>query len=339
MTTQAENTEDLRNTPAQDTSVSDEKSTRQVRQTDIQHYISAATSDNTRKAYRSAIRQFEKWGGRLPSHRDQIAHYLLNKATTHNPRTLDLHLTAISQWHYQQNLKDPTRDSLIRKTMEGIRRQHGRPKQKAKALRIEHITTMTHYLQQQPQDHRTKRDLALILIGFFAALRRSELVSIQVSDLSWEEEGLIIRLPKSKTDQYGKGLTRAIPFSQQSFCPSSALKDWLNSSGIITGPVFRPINRWGQIQTQQLNPAAVNELLKQLGKKCNFAFAPQLSSHSLRRGLSTSAAREGVAFEHIKKQGGWKSDQTVWEYIDESNQFSENASAPLIEKINKLLEG
>jgi len=79
----------------------------------LRHYLQAATSDNTRKAYRSAIRQFEKWGGRLPTDRDIIVRYLLAKAESLNPRTLDLYLTAISQWHHYQGIADPVRDPLV----------------------------------------------------------------------------------------------------------------------------------------------------------------------------------------------------------------------------------
>ena len=96
----------------------------------LRHYLQAATSDNTRKAYRSAIRQFEKWGGRLPSDRDTVVRYLVSRAESLNSRTLDLHLTAISQWHYYQGVTDPVRDPLVRKTMEGIRRTHGQPKRR-----------------------------------------------------------------------------------------------------------------------------------------------------------------------------------------------------------------
>lgn len=94
----------------------------------LQYYLQTATSDNTRKAYRSAIRQFEKWGGRLPSSAGVIINYLMNKAQSVNPRTLDLHLTALGQWHHVQGIANPTRDPLVIKTMEGIRRVHGKPK-------------------------------------------------------------------------------------------------------------------------------------------------------------------------------------------------------------------
>lgn len=104
----------------------------------LRHYLQAATSNNTRTAYRSAIRQFEKWGGRLPTDRDTLVRYLVAKADVLNSRTLALHLTAVSQWHHYQGLTDPVRDPLVCKTMEGIRRTHGQPKRKAKALRLEH---------------------------------------------------------------------------------------------------------------------------------------------------------------------------------------------------------
>lgn len=303
----------------------------------LRHYLQAATSDNTRKAYRSAIRQFEKWGGRLPTDRDTVVRYLLARAESLNSRTLDLHLTAIGQWHHYQGIIDPVKDPLVRKTMEGIRRTHGQPKRKAKALRLEHIAQMVNHLRHLPDSKKKQRDIALLLTGFFGAFRRSELVAIQVSDLVWEPEGLIIRLPRSKTDQQATGLARALPFGASSCCPGKAVKMWLESADIASGPLFRPVNRWDQVQAKNLNPGAINDLLKALGDACQFDFVPDLSSHSFRRGLSTSAARERVDFELIKKQGGWKNDATVWEYIEEGQQLSDNATVILMEKMADML--
>ena len=326
--------------PASNLPLRNEESTLIERQEaeSLRHYLQAATSDNTRKAYRSAIRQFEKWGGRLPSDRDTVVRYLLARAESLNPRTLDLHLTAISQWHHYQGLIDPVSDPLVRKTMEGVRRTQGQPKRKAKALRLEHIAQMVNHLRHLPDSKKKQRDIALLLTGFFGAFRRSELVAIQVGDLVWEPEGLIIQLPRSKTDQQAIGLARALPFGGNPVCcPARAIKQWMDTADIATGPVFRPVNRWDQVQTKQLNPGAVNNLLKTLGRVCQFDFVPELSSHSFRRGLSTSAGREKVDFELIKKQGGWKSDATVWEYIEEGQQLSDNAAIILMEKMAALL--
>ena len=249
-----------------------------------------------------------------PTDRENLVEYLLERSKMLNPRTLDLHLTAIKQWHQVQGFTDPVQDPLIRKTMEGIRRIHGKPKQKDKALRLEHIVVMIEHLQQLPDNKKKFRDIALILTGFFGAFRRSELVSIQIEDLRWEPEGLIIQLPRSKTDQDGKGLSRALPFGAKNVCPASAIKKWLDISKITKGPLFRPVKRWDQIQLRELHPNSINDQLKLLGSACDFDF------------------------ELIKKQGGWNSGVTVWKYIEEGQQFNNNASLILMEKMALLLK-
>lgn len=304
----------------------------------LSHYIKAATSDNTRKAYRSAIRQFEKWGGRLPTNQETITRYIVDRAEKLNSRTLALHLTALSQWHNSQGLTNPVSTPLVRKTMDGIRRIHGKPKRKAKALRLEHLTIMLNYLYQLPETKKKRRDIALLLMNFFGAFRRSELVSIQVSDLRWEPEGLIVQLKRSKTDQDGEGQLRALPYGDKTVCAATALKIWLKVAKIKNGPAFRAVNRWDQINIKSLNPGAINQFIKTLGTACKFDFVPELSSHSFRRGLSTSAAREKVDFELIKKQGGWKNDDIVRGYIEEGQQFTSNATLVLMKKMTKMLQ-
>lgn len=312
-----------------------------IEQQQLRQYLEASTSANTRKAYSSAIRQFEKWGGRLPCDSDTLTRYLLAQAQRLNSRSLTLHLTAISQWHRYQELNDPAQSQLVRKTLEGIRRQHGQPKRKAKALRLEHIAAMAQQLtpnQEQPASLKQLRDLAIILCGFFGAFRRSELVAIQVEQLQWEPEGVIIHLPRSKTDQQGSGMSRALPQGQSGYCPCHAIQQWLKATGLKQGPLFRPINRWGQLRDKALPASAINDVLKDLGRALNFDFVPELSSHSLRRGLSTSAARANVDFALIKKQGGWKSDATVWEYIEEGRQLEDNAATPLMQQMAQWMK-
>ncbi|WP_078085108.1 site-specific integrase [Microbulbifer mangrovi] len=334
---------ELPNTPQRETdrcqelALSAELSPTSFRST-LQTYLHAATSDSTRTAYRSAIRQFEKWGGRLPTDSQVLVRYLINRSEAVNPRTLELHLTAIGQWHLYQGMTNPAADPVVRKTINGIRRLRGRPKQKAKALRPEHIAAMAQTIRALPDSKKSRRDLALVLIGYFGAFRRSELVAIQVEDLHWEDEGVIVRIPRSKTDQQGQGMSRALPFGPDSVCPATALRGWLDCTGTKEGPVFRSINRWDQVQTTQLGAGSVNTLLKKLGTDCDFDFVDTLSSHSFRRGMSTSAAREKVEFELIKKQGGWKSDATVREYIDEGRRFTDNATHILMQKMAALLD-
>ncbi len=302
-----------------------------------QQYLQAATSDNTRKTYRSAIRHFERWGGRLPTDSETLIRYLVEHAESLNTRTLEVRLTALSQWHRFQGFNDPVQDPTARKTLKGIGRTHGKPKKKAQALRLQDMVTMLTHLKQQAPSIKRTRDKALLLIAYFGGFRRSELVMIEVGHLSWESEGLIIELPKSKTDQEGKGMQRAIPYGNKTICPVTSLKEWLADSDITEGPVFRPVNRWGQLQPKAMSPGSINDLLKVIGKACGFDFVADLSSHSFRRGLATSSAREDVDFETIKKQGGWKSDTIVWEYIDEGQLFNDNVGHPLINRITSLL--
>ena len=303
-----------------------------------QYYLKAATSDNTRKAYRSAVVQFEKWGGRLPCSETSIIKYLLDKAVMLNSRTLDLHLSAIKQWHLAQGFNNPTQGLNVSKTMEGIRRVHGKPKKKAKALRLEHVAVLLSFLLSKPESKKQKRDIALLLVAFFGAFRRSELVAISYEDLNWEPEGLKILLPKSKTDQFADGMYRALPNGQAPICPVMALKEWISSANITSGPIFKSINRWDQLSSSAMTAGAINSWLKSLASACEFDFTPELSSHSFRRGLSTSAAREKIAFELIKKQGGWKSDATVWGYIDEGQEFTNNVSHQLMDKMAQLIQ-
>jgi len=293
------------------------------------HYIQAATANNTRRTYRSAIRQFEAWGGQLPSSESQVLRYLHDLANRLNPRTLSLHLTALSQWHRLQHFPDPTSSPDIRKTIKGISRMHGKPKQKAKTINLEQLESITQSLNES-NTLKACRDRALLLLGFFGAFRRSELVGMSVQDVHWETEGILILLPRSKTDQLGEGKVKALPASQGPLCPVAALKDWLKRSKISDGPLFRGITRWDMVKPSALSAESINLILKAWSKFAGLDISEQLSSHSLRRSLATNAHRAGASFESIKRQGGWEHDGTVRGYIDEAQQFDDNAASHLL---------
>lgn len=207
-----------------------------------QRLLAAATADNTRRTYRSAIRHFQTWGGVLPCDEAAVIRYLLSFAEALNPRTLALRLTALSQWHRYQGFPDPTTTATVRKTLRGIERVHGRPRQKAKALLLEDLERMVKYLDTL-DGLAARRDSALLQVGFFGAFRRSELVALEVSELQWEREGLLVLLPRSKTDQGGEGLSKAIPYGDGLCCPTKALRCWLDAAQIEQGPLFRRISR------------------------------------------------------------------------------------------------
>lgn len=141
---------------------------------------------------------------------------------------------------------------------------------------------------------------------------------------------MTITLPRSKTDQTGKGIIKAIPYGEKLSCPTTALRDWLDAAGLTGGPVFRSITKWGTIGTSRLNSASVNSILTEAAELARIDYVPELSSHSLRRGMATSAYRAGANFKDIKRQGAWRNDGTVQSYIEDAGLFEENAVGNLL---------
>ena len=293
--------------------------------------LAAATSDNTRRTYRSAIRHFQAWGGVLPCDEATVIRYLLAYADSLNPRTLALRLTALSQWHVHQGFFDPAASPTVRKTLAGIMRTHGKPKKKAKALPVEDLELIAAHLASLAT-LKARRDNALLQIGFFGGFRRSELVSLEVEHVAWEADGIVITLQRSKTDQQGEGIVKAIPYGDGLCCPATALRVWLDAASIVSGPLFRSINRWHQLGAEALNDGSVNTILEEWAKAAGLGYVPHLSSHSLRRGMATSAHRAGADPRDIKRQGGWRHDGTVQGYIEEAGQFEENAALALLRR-------
>lgn len=294
-------------------------------------YIRAATSENTRKAYRSDIRNYEKWGGILPATTEQIISYLQASALQLNPRTLTRRLTAIKQWHIYQGFSDPTEHALVTKTLAGIANTHGKPKNKALAITADVLCKIVAPLQQK-DSLIALRDNALLQVGFFGAFRRSELVGINLENINFSKSGMEIIIPRSKSDQQGKGQICALPYGNEELCPVLTLTAWLQQSHITEGPIFRKINRWNKIGPSSLTPLAVNQILKKRALESGLTNAQALSSHSLRRGLATSASLKGASLKAIMRQGRWQHVNTVLGYIEDSQRFNDNAADAVLRK-------
>lgn len=295
-------------------------------------YQIAATSDNTRRAYQSDIRHFENWGGQLPATTEAILRYLHAFAETLNPRTLSRHVTALKQWHRYQNFSDPTQSPIVSKTLTGISRMHGKPKNKAAPLLPEHLIKITEYLLAQ-NTLASMRDSALLQMGFLGAFRRSELVSIKTDHINWQPDGIEILIPKSKTDQENSGQYCAIPNGNEKLCAVRSLKGWMNKAKINDGFIFRRIYKGEKISDTNLTADAVNNILKKHAHAAGVENAVDFSSHSMRRGLATTASRDGVSIPAIMRQGRWKQVDTVMEYIEAAQRFEENAAGQVLQKI------
>lgn len=296
-------------------------------------YIKAATSDNTRKAYRSDIRHYEKSGGRLPATPEDVINYLLRFAERLNPSTLSRRLVALRQWHSYQNFPDPAGHPAVRKTLTGILRTHGCPPQKAHPLTPDALQTIAGHLMQK-QDSASIRDHALLLIGFWGAFRRSELVSIRAENCVWHPDHLEILIPHSKTDQENQGAFCSLPKAPSLLCPLTALRQWLDHANITEGWIFRSVNHSG-IQPDPLAAPAVNRILRRRAHAAGIADAMNLSSHSLRRGLATASSIAGASLPSIMRQGRWKSVKVVTEYIDAAARLQDNAARRIVETLKK----
>lgn len=300
----------------------------------VNPYLAAATSDNTRKAYRHDIRHYENWGGKLPATPESIVGYLQAFATSKNSRTLARRIIALKHWHTYQGFPDPTLHSIVKKTMVGITRLHGKPKEKAPPLSPEDLQRMVEILHNDGS-LMALRDSALLQVGFFGGLRRSEITNIQVEHIEWKKEGIEILLPHSKTDQIHEGQYCTLPYGNEALCPVTALKLWLESAKISTGAVFRRILRNNVITKSTLTPLTVNHIVKRCAHAANLSYANEISPHSLRRGLATSAARANTPIHVIMRAGRWKQVNTVMEYIEANQRFAENAAVNILKKFTE----
>ena len=296
-----------------------------------QHYIRAATSNNTRNAYQADIRHFIAWGGLLPTSSDTVVHYLHQYAETLNPRTLMRRLTALKNWHQYQGFADPTAHSVVRKTLTGIKNIHGKPKNKARALTLDALMQMVAFLKNSDRLIDC-RNCALLQIGFFGAFRRSELVAITWETVHFVKEGVEIMILRSKTDQAGEGHVCAIPYGYGTLCPVNALMAWRDRSHCSSGPVFSSItgDKVNQIGNESIQPRQVNVIIKTIAQACCLPESERYSGHSLRHGFATEASKNNVPFAAIKRQGRWLSDGSVFGYINEGKRFDQNAAGIML---------
>ena len=292
-------------------------------------YMSQAKSKNTLTAYRkdwANFCQFCESAGlqALPASPETVITYLTVQADNHKVSTLERRIASISQAHQAAGYQTPTIDMQVRALMQGVRRTIGTAQKAKSPVLTRDIKDMIDTL---PDNLLGIRDRALLLIGFAGAFRRSELVNINVEDLEFRREGLVITIKKSKTDQEGQGRKVAIPYgSNCNTCPVRSLQAWLEESGISTGPVFRSVNRHGNIQNGRLSDKAVSLVIKKYIEAAGLN-PDNYGGHSLRAGLATSAAMNGVSERSIMAQTGHKSVNMVRRYIREGSLFNDNAAA------------
>jgi site-specific recombinase XerD len=286
----------------------------------VEAYLDACWAEATKRAYATDLRDFLSWGGAIPASSDTLARYIAERAMKLSPATLARRLVGIGTAHTVAGFRDPAKDPLVGMVLRGIRRRHGVTQRRA-------LPVDPRLLPLRFPGTRGSRDRALLLLGFSAALRRSEIVALDLEDLSWSDTGVSIRLRKSKTDQEMASRQVAVPFVGNGTCSATAIKEWIASSGVVDGALFRSIDSRGRTG-ERLHPQSVNKILKRFAELAGIP-AYLVSGHSLRAGFVTAAVMAGADLASIQRQTGHVSLDMLAKYIRGVDPFSKNANFAL----------
>lgn len=292
----------------------------------VRDFLNNSISGATKRAYAADIRHFEAWGGSIPAMPDLIANYIAELAATYKAATIARKLALLAKAHRAVGAGDPCKAEIVKSTFRGIRRAMGTSQREARPILKEDLFSMLERMGDSPKDIRDK---ALLLLGFAGAFRRSELVGLDIADIEHVQQGLVIALRRSKTDQEGRGRKIGIPFGRTRWCPVKHLTDWLDQAGIEVGPIFRAVDRHGHIADQRLSGEAVSVIVKRRAEAAGFDPEPY-SGHSLRAGLATSAAMAGASTWKIRQQTGHTSDAMLSKYIRVGDMFSDNVAGAVL---------
>jgi integrase len=261
----------------------------------IAYYLGAARAPATHRAYAADIAAFLLRGGTIPTTPQVVAAYLASSEDL-AVSTLRRRLAAIADAHQTGGYPDPTKHPLVRKVFRGIRRVRGAEVFAPDPL---DVSMLSGIIRAIPDDLVGKRDRALLLVGFFCALRRSELVSLCVTDLHTSADGWTVNIRRSKTDQNAAGQHVSLPSFSGSLCPAAALTSWLAVADITDGPLFRIVDKLGKLTPRALAPQSIGAILRQRATSAGLP-TTHLSAHSLRSGFATSAVRAGMSLPLIQ---------------------------------------
>ena len=287
--------------------------------------LGSSKSLNTLRAYRSDFSDFKNFCldlnlPYLPTHIKAVSLYMTHLSKSYKYSTLKRRLASINVIHNLKGYHIDTKNPLIKDNLEGIKRKIGIYQNGKKPLLINNLYKIVDVIDNNKIQKyvRSARDKAIMLIGFSGGFRRSEIVNLKESDLDFVKEGLKISLRKSKGDQYGEGMIKAIPyFNNKKYCAIIALKDWLSARTKKNDLIFPYSDKTvSLILKKYLNVIGLDSQL--------------YSGHSLRSGFATSTASHGADERSIMAMTGHKSTEMVRRYIKESNLFKNNA----LDKLN-----
>lgn len=294
-------------------------------------YARAEKSEATRRAYRSDFALFRSWCEAkrvpaLPATPEAVAAFLAVEANRGaKVATISRRLAAIRYAHKLAGHEPPTNSEAVKATLRGIRRTAGSAPARRAPATADKVLAMA---AKADTGLKGLRDRAILLLGFAGALRRSELVALDVADLQFCNDGLRVTIRKSKTDQEGLGATIAVAPGSVA-CPVDAVRAWIKVAGISDGPLFRPVTRRGKVSPRRLSARAVAELVKTYARRAGLK-AADFSGHSLRSGFLTSAAARGASIFKMMDVSRHKSVDTLRSYVRDAEMFRDHAGTGLL---------
>jgi len=293
--------------------------------------LQSSKANNTVRAYKSDFNDFSLFCTQngfksLPSEAKIVSLYLTHLSTKDvKMSTLKRRLVSIGVIHKLKGHYLDTKHPIILENVMGIKRRKGSVQRGKKPILINNLKKIINVIDEELGNEIKKfRDRSIILIGFSGGFRRNEIVSLDYQDLDFVSEGLKINLKKSKTDQFGEGSVKALPyFNNTQYCPVISLKKWINISNINSGPLFRRFSKSFNLSNNRLTDQTVALLIKKYLRLAGIN-SKNYSGHSLRSGFATSAADAGVEERSIMAMTGHKSPEMVRRYIKEANLFKNN---------------
>ncbi len=293
--------------------------------------LKSSKANNTLRAYKSDFKNFGAFCAKhgfnsMPTEPKVVSLYLTHLSANSKISTLRRRLVSIGVVHKLKGHYLDTKHPVIIENLMGIKRKKGSIQTGKKPILINHLKQIINVIDEKKTEKIKKlRNRTLILIGFGGGFRRTELISIDYEDIDFVEEGVKINLRRSKTDQFGEGLIKGLPyFSNEKYCPVTSLKNWLTLSKIRTGPIFRRFNKGSKLSNRRLTDQSVVLIIKDCLKLAGIE-NQNFSGHSLRSGFATVAAESGADERSIMAMTGHKTTQMVRRYIKEANLFKNNA--------------
>ena len=294
--------------------------------------LKSSKANNTIRAYKSDFNDFGLFCAQngfksLPSEPKIISLYLTHLSTKEvKMSTLKRRLVSIGVIHKLKGHYLDTKHPSIIENIMGIKRRKGSFQKGKKPILINDLKLLINVIDKVNKEKIMRaRDRSIILIGFSGGFRRNEIVSLDFDDLDFVSEGLKINLKRSKTDQYGEGSVKGLPyFDNSQYCPVLSVKKWIEISNIDTGPLFRRFSKGSKLTDNRLTDQTVALIIKKYLKLAGIE-SKNYSGHSLRSGFATSAAESGAEERSIMAMTGHKSTEMVRRYIKEANLFKNNA--------------